>query len=136
MPSPSPFTERNVRMLFMDYSSAFNKIIPDILSKRLDHLHMPPGPGSKISSPTGNNQLDSAPPSQLLLVFYCSSVESVLSYWLGVVVGRVTSDNRRAVQRVINTAQKIIGCHLWRPSLDPPVSGKSGHITPDSQTAS
>lgn len=29
-----------VRMLFVDYSSAFNTIIPDILATKVDHLQM------------------------------------------------------------------------------------------------
>ncbi|XP_028299247.1 thymidylate kinase isoform X1 [Gouania willdenowi] len=58
------------------------------------------------------NHLD----TKLLLAFYHSSVESVLTYCLGVWYTGSTVKDRKAVQRVINTAQKIIGCPL--PSLE------------------
>uniref|UniRef100_A0A8C5DJK7 Reverse transcriptase domain-containing protein n=1 Tax=Gouania willdenowi TaxID=441366 RepID=A0A8C5DJK7_GOUWI len=58
------------------------------------------------------NHLD----TKLLLAFYHSSVESVLTYCLGVWYAGSTVKDRKAVQRVINTAQKIIGCPL--PTLE------------------
>ncbi|KAK0141318.1 putative RNA-directed DNA polymerase from transposon BS [Merluccius polli] len=58
------------------------------------------------------NNLD----TKLLLAFYHSSVESVLTYCLGVWYAGSIAKDRKAVQRVINTAQKIIGCPL--PSLE------------------
>ena len=54
------------------------------------------------------NKLD----TKLLLAFYHSSVESVLTYCLGVWYAGSTAKDKKAVQRVINTAQKIIGCLL------------------------
>ena len=58
------------------------------------------------------NNLD----TKLLLAFYHSSVESVLTYCLSVWYAGSTAKDRKAVHRVINTAQKIIGCPL--PSLE------------------
>ncbi|XP_034027424.1 uncharacterized protein LOC117511523 [Thalassophryne amazonica] len=49
---------------------------------------------------------------KLLLVFYHFSVESVLTYCLGAWYAGSPAKDRKAVQRVINTAQKIIGCPL------------------------
>ncbi|KAK0139829.1 putative RNA-directed DNA polymerase from transposon BS [Merluccius polli] len=58
------------------------------------------------------NNLD----TKLLLAIYHSSVESILTYCLGVWYAGSTAKDRKAVQRIINTAQKIIGCPL--PSLE------------------
>ena len=54
------------------------------------------------------NKLD----TKLQLAFYHSSVESVLTYCLGVWYTGSTAEDRKVVWRVINTAQKIIGCPL------------------------
>ena len=54
------------------------------------------------------NKLD----TKLLLAFYHSSVESILTYCLGVWYAGSTAEDRKVVQRVINTAQKIIGSPL------------------------
>ncbi len=58
------------------------------------------------------NNLD----QKLLLAFYRSSVESVLTYCLSVWYSGSTAEDKNAVQRVIKTAQKIIGCPL--PTLE------------------
>ena len=65
--------------------------------------------------------------TKLLLAFYHSSIESVLTYCLGVWYAGSTAKDRKAVQRVINTAQKIIGCPLpaWKKTPHPAVSGES-----------
>lgn len=53
--------------------------------------------------------------SNLLLTFYRSSVESLLTYCITVWYGSCTVADRERLQRVIRAAQKIIGCPL--PSL-------------------
>ncbi len=58
------------------------------------------------------NNLD----QKLLLAFYRLSVESVLTYCLSVWYSGSTAEDKNAVQRVIKTAQKIIGCPL--PTLE------------------
>ena len=58
------------------------------------------------------NNLD----TKLLLVFYHSSVKSVLTHCLSVWYAGSTAEDRKAVQRVLNTAQKIIISPL--PSLE------------------
>uniref|UniRef100_A0AAX7T1V1 Alkylated DNA repair protein AlkB homologue 8 N-terminal domain-containing protein n=1 Tax=Astatotilapia calliptera TaxID=8154 RepID=A0AAX7T1V1_ASTCA len=52
---------------------------------------------------------------ELLTVFYRCSIESVLTYCIGVWFSSCTTAHRKALQRVINMAQKIIGHPL--PSL-------------------
>ena len=58
------------------------------------------------------NNLD----TKLLLAFYHSSVESVLMHCLNVWYTGSSAEDKKAVQRVINTAKKIICCPL--PSLE------------------
>ena len=58
-----------------------------------------------------NNQL----PQELLVSFYRCSIESVLTYCINVWYWSCTAAERTALQRVVNTAQKIIGRPL--PSL-------------------
>ena len=53
---------------------------------------------------------------KLLLGFYHSSVESVLTYCLGVWYIGSTAEHRKSVQRVINTTQKIITGDLSHPA--------------------
>jgi len=53
---------------------------------------------------------------KLLLSFYRCSIESVLAYCIPVWYAGCSAADRRALQRVINTAQKNIGCSL--PSLE------------------
>ena len=53
---------------------------------------------------------------ELLMSFYRCTVESVLSYGVSLWFSSCTEAERKALQRVINTAQKIIGCPL--PSLE------------------
>ncbi len=52
---------------------------------------------------------------KLLVSFYCSAIESVLTYCITAWYARSSAADRRTLQRVIDTAQKIIGCPL--PSL-------------------
>lgn len=49
---------------------------------------------------------------KLLLSFYRCSIESVLTYCISVWFTSCTAGERSALQRVVNTAQKIIGCVL------------------------
>ena len=51
----------------------------------------------------------------LLVSFYRCSVESILTYCICVRYISCTEEERAALQRVVNTAQKIIGCPL--PSM-------------------
>uniref|UniRef100_A0A8C6LR59 Reverse transcriptase domain-containing protein n=1 Tax=Nothobranchius furzeri TaxID=105023 RepID=A0A8C6LR59_NOTFU len=53
---------------------------------------------------------------KLLLAFYHCSVESTFTYSLSVWYAGSTAEDRKAVQRTINTAQRITGCTL--PSLE------------------
>uniref|UniRef100_A0A8C5G818 Reverse transcriptase domain-containing protein n=2 Tax=Gouania willdenowi TaxID=441366 RepID=A0A8C5G818_GOUWI len=53
--------------------------------------------------------------SKLLLTFYRSTIESLLTYCITVWYGSCTEADRRRLQRVIKTAQRIVGCPL--PSL-------------------
>ena len=53
---------------------------------------------------------------QLTENFYRSSIESILSYCLCVWFTSCTVAEKKAIQRVIKTAQNIIGCSL--PSLE------------------
>uniref|UniRef100_A0A8C6P5X3 Reverse transcriptase domain-containing protein n=1 Tax=Nothobranchius furzeri TaxID=105023 RepID=A0A8C6P5X3_NOTFU len=53
---------------------------------------------------------------KLLLAFYHCSVESTFTYSLSVWYAGSTAEDRKAVQRTINTAQRSIGCTL--PSLE------------------
>ena len=48
----------------------------------------------------------------LLITFYRSSIESILSYCLCVWFTSCTVAEKKAIQRVIKTAQNIIGCSL------------------------
>lgn len=52
----------------------------------------------------------------LLVSFYCCSIESILTYYICVWFVSYTVAKRRALHGVINTVQKIIGCPL--PSLE------------------
>ena len=53
---------------------------------------------------------------ELLVTFYRSTVESILTYCVCVWFSSCTAAERKALQRVVNSAQKIIGCPL--PSLE------------------
>src|SRR4029434_5360094 len=51
----------------------------------------------------------------LLMAFYRSTIESVLANCISVWYSGCTAADKRAIQRIISTAQKITGCSL--PSL-------------------
>ena len=53
---------------------------------------------------------------RLLVSFYRCSVESILTYCICLWYNSCTADQRKKLQRVIKTAQKIVGCPL--PSLE------------------
>lgn len=53
---------------------------------------------------------------KLLVMFHRATVESILTYCITVWYSGCTAADRRALQRAVNTAQKITGCSL--PSLD------------------
>ncbi len=52
---------------------------------------------------------------KLLVSFYRSTIESVLVYCISVCYSSCTAADKKALQRIINTAQKITGCS---PSLE------------------
>uniref|UniRef100_A0A3P9M7M4 Reverse transcriptase domain-containing protein n=1 Tax=Oryzias latipes TaxID=8090 RepID=A0A3P9M7M4_ORYLA len=52
---------------------------------------------------------------ELLVTFYRSTIESILSYGITVWFSHCTEAERQSLQRVVKTAQRIIGCPL--PSL-------------------
>ncbi|KAF7665153.1 hypothetical protein LDENG_00151510, partial [Lucifuga dentata] len=58
------------------------------------------------------NKLD----QRLLVTFYRSTIESVITYCISAWYAGSSAADRKALQRVINTAQKIVGCPL--PSLE------------------
>ena len=53
--------------------------------------------------------------TQLLVSFYHSTIESLLTYSITVWFSSCTEADRKRLQRVVRTAEKIIGCPL--PSL-------------------
>lgn len=53
---------------------------------------------------------------KLLVMFHRATVGSLLTYCITVWYSGCTAADRRALQRAVNTAQKITGCSL--PSLD------------------
>lgn len=53
---------------------------------------------------------------RLLVIFYRSSIESILVYCVTVWYAGCSAADKKRIQRVINTAQKIVGCPL--PSLE------------------
>lgn len=50
--------------------------------------------------------------SKLLMSFYRSTIESVLMYCISTWYASCTASDKRNLQRIINTAQKITGCPL------------------------
>lgn len=50
--------------------------------------------------------------TQLLVTFYRSTIESLLTYAVTVWHSSCTEADRKRLQRVVNNAQKIIGCSL------------------------
>ncbi|KAF7645680.1 hypothetical protein LDENG_00199970, partial [Lucifuga dentata] len=63
------------------------------------------------------NKLD----QRLLVTFYRSTIESVITYCISAWYAGSSAADRKALQRVINTAQKIVGClcPAWRRSPAP-----------------
>ncbi|XDV25252.1 hypothetical protein PO909_029198 [Leuciscus waleckii] len=55
-------------------------------------------------------------PTQLLVNFYRSTIESILCYCITVWYSSCTAENRQALTRTVKTAQRIIGIKL--PNLD------------------
>ena len=53
---------------------------------------------------------------ELLVAFYRSTVETILTYCMCVWFSSCTAAERKALQRVVNSAQRITGCPL--PSLE------------------
>ena len=56
------------------------------------------------------------PSQELMMAFYRSAVESTLTYCMGAWFGSCSEEDKTTLQRVVNTAQKIMGCPL--PSLE------------------
>ncbi|XP_037390419.1 GTPase IMAP family member 1-like [Pygocentrus nattereri] len=94
-----------VRMLFIDFSSAFNTVIPSMLISKLNHLG--------ISTSLCNWILDfltNRP--QILVNFYRCTIESILTNCISVWYGSCCAADRKALQRVVKTAQCITGTDL------------------------
>ena len=71
---------------------------------------------------------------KLLVTFYRATIESILAYGITAWYAGCSVADRRALQRVINMAQKITGCSL--PSLEDIASSRylsrAANITKDS----
>ena len=65
---------------------------------------------------TAETTLPKSAQEQPLPVVSCCSIESILTYCLCVWFSSCTAGDRKALQRVVTTAQKIISCLL--PSLE------------------
>ncbi|KAK1793033.1 hypothetical protein P4O66_001743 [Electrophorus voltai] len=92
-----------VRILFVDFSSAFNTVIPQHLVKKLSPLG--------IDTPLCNWLLDflsDRPQTR-------DTIESVLTSSLPVWYGSCTASEQKSLQRVVRTAEKVIRTSL--PSI-------------------
>lgn len=71
---------------------------------------------------------------RLLVTFYRATIESIMAYCVTAWYAGCSAADRRALQRVINTAQRITGCSL--PSLEDIASSRylsrAGNIIKDS----
>ncbi len=80
--------------------------------------------------------------TQKLLVSFCRcTIESILTYCICVWFSSCTVAEEKALQRVVNMAQKIIGCPSpsWKTGIVLTVSGRhitfsETHLTPDTLT--
>ncbi|KAK3514964.1 hypothetical protein QTP86_005044 [Hemibagrus guttatus] len=124
-----------VRMLFVDFSSAFNTIVPHKLVDKLNNLGLTKFLGLHITKDltwTINTtylvkkaqqrlfflrKLKKAKvPYQLLVNIYRSTIESILCPCITVWYTSCTTENRRHLARIIKAAQKIVGTKL--PNLE------------------
>ncbi|KAI4894143.1 hypothetical protein NFI96_009736, partial [Prochilodus magdalenae] len=122
-----------VRMLFVDYSSAFNTIVPSRLDIKLRDLGLNSSLCSWILNfLTGPHQVvklagitsssvtlsTGAPPGcvcmnpRILRTFYTCTVESVLTGSITTWYGNCIASERKALQRVVRAAQYITGVQL------------------------
>ncbi|KAI4879655.1 hypothetical protein NFI96_032437, partial [Prochilodus magdalenae] len=92
-----------VRMLFVDYSSAFNTIVPSRLEIKLRHLDL-------NSSLCWLRRFGMSP--RILRTFCTCTVESILTGSITTWYGSCTAIERKALQRVVQTAQCITGVQL------------------------
>ncbi|KAI5098276.1 gastrula zinc finger protein XlCGF28.1-like [Silurus meridionalis] len=121
-----------VRMLFIDFSSAFNTIIPQHLIEKLNLLGLNTSLCNWILD-TLTGRLYSITkkaqqrlyflrrlrkthlPSPILTMFYRGTIESILSSCITACFGNCTVSDRKTLQRIVRTAEKIIGVSL--PSI-------------------
>uniref|UniRef100_A0A9J8BE90 Alkylated DNA repair protein AlkB homologue 8 N-terminal domain-containing protein n=1 Tax=Cyprinus carpio carpio TaxID=630221 RepID=A0A9J8BE90_CYPCA len=118
-----------VRILFVDFSSAFNTIIPTALQTKLTQLSVPSSICQWISSFLSDRQQLKAKkaqqrlyflrqlkkfnlPQELLKQFYSALIESVLCTSITVWFGSATKSDIRRLQRTVRTAERIIGAPL------------------------
>ncbi|KAK3554837.1 hypothetical protein QTP86_000882 [Hemibagrus guttatus] len=123
------------RILFGDFSSAFNTIIPALLRDKLFQLNVPDSMCSttitkelkweqNIRSLTKKAQQRMyflrqlkkfLLPVKMLVNFYTAIIESILTSSITVWFAAATARDKAKLQRVIHSAEKVIGCSL--PSL-------------------
>ncbi|KAI4873045.1 hypothetical protein NFI96_032657, partial [Prochilodus magdalenae] len=118
-----------VRMLFIGFSSAFNTIIPQHLIGKLNLLGLNTSLSNWILDVlTGRphtitkkaqqrlyflRRLRKAHlPPPILTTFYRGTIESILSSCITAWFGNCTASDRKSLQRVVRTAEKIIGVSL------------------------
>ncbi len=127
-----------VRMLFIEFSSAFNAIIPQQLINKLnllglnnslcnwilDFLTRRPQSDRVVhnTSSTTNTRLHflrrlkrASLPPPILTTFYRGTIESVLTSCITVWYGNCSAADRKTLQQTVNTAAKIFGAPL--PSI-------------------
>ncbi|CDQ90248.1 unnamed protein product [Oncorhynchus mykiss] len=103
-----------VRMLFIDYSSAFNTIVPSKLVIKLDTLGLDPALCNWVLDNLRRLKKFGLSP-KALTNFYRCTFESILSGCLTAWYGNCSAHNRKALQRVGRSVQRITGGK--RPAL-------------------
>ncbi|XDV52129.1 hypothetical protein PO909_020893 [Leuciscus waleckii] len=113
------------RILFVDFSSAFNTIVPSLLQTKLTFL------GTTISQDLKwDTHIDSIVkkaqqrlyflrqlrkfnlPQELLVQFYSAVIQSILCTSITVWFGSATKTDLRRLQRIVRTAERITGTTL------------------------
>ncbi|KAL0199142.1 hypothetical protein M9458_007682, partial [Cirrhinus mrigala] len=94
------------RILFVDFSSAFNTIIPDILQNKLSQLSVPTSICQWITNFLTDRQ-------QLVRLGKLTSGTRTISTGAGAEhFGAASKSDIRRLQRTVRTAETIIGVHL------------------------
>ncbi|KAI4877181.1 hypothetical protein NFI96_007309, partial [Prochilodus magdalenae] len=97
-----------VRMLFIDFSAAFNTVIPSKLISKLNHL----GISTTLCNWISDFLTDRPQSVKILVNFYRCTIESILSNGISVWYGNCCAADRKALQRVVKMAQRITGTQL------------------------